>query len=156
MKRLSIIVLPIMLFLFSYSYGQDVLITNLGTVYKGKMIHKGDYNIAFKAEGYLSTQDVRIRTIESLILADGTTVIKNGYFVEEASLTNVRNMPFSTIGGALIGISGLLLYSNNQRTVDDNATLQEFEEFADESKSNTDLSYLLLVLGGLLIAIDNS
>ena len=127
------------------------------------MLNKGYYKIEFKAEGHPAAQTVNTETIKSLILADGTVVIRNGYLLKRDSDKNkvdafgyIRASKLSTIGGTLIGISGLLLFSNNQRTVDDNATLEEIEEFRDESKSNTDLSYILLVLGGLLIAIDNS
>jgi len=62
----------------------------------------------------------------------------------------------STIGGSLIGLSGVLMYSTNQKTLNSDATLKEVENFYDEIKSNFDLSYLLLTVGGILIAIDNS
>ena len=46
--------------------------------------------------------------------------------------------------------------ANNQRTVVDDITLDEMEDFTDKTKSNADLSYICLIIGGLLIAIDNT
>ena len=153
--------LLVILFL-SIGFGQDVLITNSGTEYKGKMINKDKYEIEFQIEGQFASQYVKTETIKSLILADGTVVISSGYVFGGDSDKNttdsfaLKASKFATIGGALIGVSGILLYTNNQRTLDENASLEEIEEFVDESKSNTDLSYLLFAIGGFLIAIGNS
>jgi len=38
----------------------------------------------------------------------------------------------------------------------DDITLDEIQDFSDKTKSNTDLSYIMLLLGGLLIAFDNT
>ena len=62
----------------------------------------------------------------------------------------------SSIGGALIGLSGIILYTNNQRTMSDDMTLDEIQDFSDKTKSNTDFSYIMLLIGGLLIAFDNT
>ena len=104
----------------------------------------------------LKAQIVDIKTIRSLILADGTVVIKNSNFIEDDLKNGDTNIfSLSNMRGVLIGVSGILLYNNNQRTLDGNATLEEVEEFVDESKSNADLSYILLAIGGFLIAIGN-
>ena len=167
----------------SFGFAQDVLIANSGTEYRGEFINKTDNSISFKAERMLNAQKIDIKNIGSLILADGTVVIKNSYFIEDdvkkygkeemkkiqqsagkrkshaeigkKESVNETAISLSTIGGALIGVSGILLYTNNQKTLDDNATLGEVEEFMDEYKSNVDLSYILLAIGGFLIAIGN-
>jgi hypothetical protein len=49
------------------------------------------------------------------------------------------------------------MYSTNQvKKPDFDATVEEQKEFIDKQKSNFDLSYLLLTVGGILIAIDNN
>ena len=96
------------------------------------------------------------KTIKSLILDDGTVVINRGYFIEDSeSLENGKKLNITAIGGSLIGLSGMILYLNNQRTIDEEITLDELEEFADRTKSNSDLAFIFLTLGGFLIAIDN-
>jgi hypothetical protein len=129
-----------------------------GTEYKGEFISKTDNSISFKAVGMLNAQKIHIKTIERLILADGTVVIDYGYFIEEGeSLKDRKKISLSTIGGSLIGLSGVLMYSTNQvKKPDSDATPEEQEEYLDKQKSNFDLSYLLLTVGGILIAIDNS
>jgi len=149
--------LLILIILFTNIFSQDILITIKGTEYKGEFISKTDNSILFKAERMLNAQNIHIKNIESLILADGTAVIKNGYFIEDGeSLKDRKKISLSTIGGSLIGLSGVLMYSTNQKTLNSDATLKEVENFYDEIKSNFDLSYLLLTVGGILIAIDNS
>ncbi len=176
--------LLILIILFTNIFSQDILITMKGTEYKGEFISKTDNSILFKAERMLNAQNIHIKNIESLILADGTAVIKNGYFIEDGeslvvmsdkrkellrqyrsetinsedgeSLKDRKKISLSTIGGSLIGLSGVLMYSTNQKTLNSDATLKEAENFLDEIKSNFDLSYLLLTVGGILIAIDNS
>ena len=149
--------LLILIILFTNIFSQDILITIKGTEYKGEFISKTDNSILFKAERMLNAQNIHIRNIESLILADGTAVIKNGYFIEDGeSLKDGKKITPSTIGGSLIGLTGVLMYSTNQKTLNSDATLKEVENFYDEIKSNFDLSYLLLTVGGILIAIDNS
>ncbi len=119
-----------------------------GTEYKGEFISKTDNSISFKAVGMLNAQKIHIKTIERLILADGTVVIDYGYFIEEGeSLKDRKKISLSTIGGSLIGLSGVLMYSTNQETIDLDATVEEQKEFIDKQKSNFDLSYLLLTLG---------
>jgi len=149
--------LLILIILFTNIFSQDILITMKGTEYKGEFISKTDNSISFKAVGMLNAQKIHIKTIERLILADGTVVIDYGYFIEEGeSLKDRKKISLSTIGGSLIGLSGVLMYSTNQETIDLDATPEEQEEYLDKQKSNFDLSYLLLTVGGILIAIDNS
>ena len=149
-------ILLILIILFTNIFSQDILITTQGTEFKGKLMNAGEHWIVFKAQGMRETQEVKVEMIESLILADGTAVIKNGYFIDkEESLKDGNKISLSTIGGSLIGLSGVLMYSINQRTLDSDATQEKIEEFIDKTKSNYDLSSLLLTVGGILIAIDN-
>ena len=107
-----------------------------------------------------SAQSVRIETIKSLVLSDGTEVVKNGYLIKRDSIKKsdnfdiLKSFKISNVGGILIGFSGILLYSNNQRTLKDNASKKEMEDFNNKTKSNADLAFVLLTLGGALIALD--
>ena len=47
------------------------------------------------------------------------------------------------------------MYSNNQRTLKENPSDKEKTDFVYKTKSNLDLAYILLTLGGALIALDN-
>jgi len=146
--------------LVSISLGQDVLITKMGTKYKGKMLEAGYYKVQFQAEGMKSAQSVRIETIKSLVLSDGTEVVKNGYLIKRDSIKKsdnfdiLKSFKISNVGGILIGFSGILLYSNNQKTPKDNASEKEREDFYNKNKSNADLAFVLLTIGGALIALD--
>ena len=147
--------------LVSISLGQDVLITKEGKKYKGKMLEVGYYKVQFQSERMKSAQSVKIRTIKSLVLSDGTEVVKNGYLVKRDLIKKsdnydkIESFNLSKLGGTLIGISGILLYSNNQRKLEENSSLKETEDFLDKTKSNADLAFVLLTLGGALIALDN-
>ena len=151
--------------LVSVGLGQDTLMTMAGTKYQGKMLEAGHYKVKFQVEGMKSAQTVGIETIKSLILSDGTQVVKNGYLIKRDYLVtkdllkkseNFQKITsnLSKIGGLLIGVSGILLYSNNQMTLKDNASEKERKDFADKSKSNADLAFVLLTLGGALSALD--
>ena len=80
----------------------------------------------------------------------------SNFFIRDSSakeeISEMSNF-FSNVGGALIGISGILLYFNNQRTIDENSSIEEIENFADKSKSSADLAFVLITIGGALIAI---
>ena len=157
------------LLLISTSLGQDILITQAGTKYDGKMLEVRHDKIEFQAEGMISAQTIPMKTIESLVLSDGTEVVINGYLVKndlikesESDLIKKADnfedelsLNLSNVGGILIGVSGILMYSNNQRTLKENPSPKEQTDFYDKTKSNLDLSYILLTLGGALIAIDN-
>ena len=154
--------LLILIILFTNIFSQDILITMKGTEYKGEFISKTDNSILFKAERMLNAQNIQIETIESLILADGTAVIKNGYFIEDGeSLKDGKKITPSTIGGSLIGLTGVLMYSMSQREFDSDLPSGEErykkqKEYDEITKSYSELSYVLLAVGGFLIAIDNN
>lgn len=141
-------------------FSQDKLITWEGTEYDGELISKSDHSVSFKAEGSLKPQRILVNGIQNLVLADGTIVIKNGeYFIgnskksfSKSNRNSKSNGNFTIIGGSLIGLAGVTLYMNNQRTLDENESL---DEFLDSIKSYNDLAYISLFLGGVFIVIDN-
>lgn len=80
----------LLVLLVSIGFGQDVLTTKEGTEYKGKMIEAGHYEVKFKGEGMPSPQNVKTEIIQSLILSDGTEIVKNGILIED-SFINKEN-----------------------------------------------------------------
>ena len=94
--------LSLLLFI-GLAWGQDVLITKTGSEYKGEMLKAGDYDIQFKAEEMQSAQNVRIEAIKSLILSDGTKVVRNGNLVKrdliikEDNLKKMKSLRLSNI-----------------------------------------------------------
>ena len=58
------------------------------------------------------------------------------------------------IGGLLIGISGAMLYSINNREFENDFTIEELDDFVEKQQSDGNLAYTLLAVGGFLIALD--
>ena len=46
------------------------------------MLEAGYYKVLFQAEGMKSAQSVKVETIKSLVLSDGTEVVKNDYLIK--------------------------------------------------------------------------
>ena len=57
------------------------------------------------------------------------------------------------VGGILIAIGGGLLFSVSESECDDCDTIEKTNEFADEVKSSSQLGYLMITLGGILVAL---
>ena len=141
--------------LLTVSLGQDILIMDSGKEYRGEIVEKTGSIIRFKSEGASNTQIFQIKKIKSLTLENGETAVVDGELIGFNSWFK-ESVTLSSIGGTLIGLSGVILYTNNQRTIGDDMTMDEIQDFADKTKSNTDLSYIMLLIGGLLIAFDNT
>ena len=57
------------------------------------------------------------------------------------------------VGSGLIALSGALLFATNRMELDDDATIDYYEDMVDKIKLRTDIAYLSLAIGGLLLAI---
>ena len=75
--------LSIILFI-SVGLGQDVLTTKKGIEYKGKMIEAGYDEVKFIPGELPGPQNVKTEIIQSLILSDGTEIVKNGILIRES------------------------------------------------------------------------
>ena len=146
--------LPLFL-LLTISFGQDILIMDSGKKYRGELVEKTGSIIRFKSEGASNSQIFQIKKIKSLTLENGETAVVDGELIGFNSWFK-ESVTLSSIGGTLIGLSGVILYTNNQRTIGDDMTVDEIQDFSDKTKSNTDLSYIMLIIGGFLIAFDNT
>ena len=72
----------------SVGLGQDVLTTKKGIEYKGKMIEAGYDEVKFIREELPNPQNVKTEIIQSLILSDGTEIVKNGILIGESFVKN--------------------------------------------------------------------
>ena len=68
----------------SVGLGQDVLTTKKGIEYKGKMIEAGYDEVKFIPGELPGPQNVKTEIIQSLILSDGTEIVKNGILIRES------------------------------------------------------------------------
>ena len=77
--------LLILIILYTNIFSQDILITKKGTEYKGEFIsiNKQDDFIYFKSVGMITANQVRVETIERLVLSDGAFIIKEGKIIDK-------------------------------------------------------------------------
>ena len=108
-------------------------------------------------------QDIALSQIDRLILSDGTLFIDYGEFTDGTKKVDVsKEEPSKSgsgfgvrkIGGLLIGISGVMLMSINNRGLEEDTTLEEIDDFLEKNESDANLAYTLLAVGGFLIALD--
>ena len=151
------------LLLTSFLFGQDKLITVSGSTYEGEYLRKTENGVLFHAKGIINPQDIALTQIDRLILSDGTLLIDYGEFTDGTKIVDVsKEEPSKSgsgfgvrkIGGLLIGISGYMLYSINMNKLEKYATQEELIEFLREQYADRILAYILLSVGGLLIALD--
>ena len=151
------------LLLISFLFGQDKLITVSGSTYEGEYLRKTENGVLFHAKGIINPQDIALTQIDRLILSDGTLFIDYGEFTDGTKKVDVsKEEPSKSgsgfgvrkIGGLLIGISGVMLYSISMNKLEKDATQEELIEFLREQYADRILAYILLSVGGLLIALD--
>lgn len=157
--------------LVSISLGQDVLITKMGTKYKGKMLEAGYYKVQFQPEGMKSAQSVRIENIKSLVLSDGTEVVENGSLIKgdlikkskekdsgvrlankddakrQFSMEEDKSNGLQKFGGLLIGVGGILIASTYQDLSDVDS--DDVEKAGDSIRIRGQIGGVLIALGGL-------
>ena len=121
--------LPLFL-LLTISFGQDILIMDSGKKYRGELVEKTGSIIRFKSEGASNSQIFQIKKIKSLTLENGETAVVDGELIGFNSWFK-ESVTLSSIGGTLIGLSGVILYTNNQRTIGDDMTVDEIQDFSD-------------------------
>ena len=152
------------LLLISFLFGQDKLITVSGSTYEGEYLRKTENGVLFHAKGIINPQDIALTQIDRLILSDGTLFIDYGEFTDGTKKVDVsKEEPSKSgsgfgvrkIGGLLIGISGAMLWSINNRVLELDSTIEEMNDFLEKNESDANLAYTLLAVGGFTIALDN-
>ena len=151
------------LLLTSFLFGQDKLITVSGSTYEGEYTERTENGVMFQVDGALNPQEIALSKVDRLILSDGTLLIDYGEFTDGTKKVDVsKEEPSKSgsgfgvrkIGGLLIGISGVMLYSISMNKLEKDATQEELIEFLREQYADSILAYTLLAVGGFLIALD--
>ena len=151
------------LLLTSFLFGQDKLITVSGSTYEGEYTERTENGVLFQVDGALNPQEIALSKVDRLILSDGTLFIDYGEFTDGTKKVDVsKEEPSKSgsgfgvrkIGGLLIGISGVMLMSINNRGLEEDSTLEEIDDFLEKNESDANLAYTLLAGGGFLIALD--
>jgi len=151
------------LLLTSFLFGQDKLITVSGSTYEGEYTERTENGVMFQVDGALNPQEIALSKVDRLILSDGTLLIDYGEFTDGTKKVDVsKEEPSKSgsgfgvrkIGGLLIGISGVMLMSINNRGLEEDSTLEEIDDFLEKNESDANLAYTLLAVGGFLIALD--
>tara|TARA_B100001964_G_scaffold233145_1_gene289950 strand:+ start:676 stop:1146 length:471 start_codon:yes stop_codon:yes gene_type:complete len=135
---------------------QDTLKTTDGKEYVGKLVSNSKSTVVFLVEDGGIQKALPVSIIANLTLEDGTVLISNNKSL--MGNRGIGSQPFNirlkSIGGFLIGFSGIMLYSINQMELDNDATLDDFEDFVDKVESRSDMAYIALAVGGIMIALD--
>ena len=149
MKKLLIIALLIVGRVFSQGIDNSLLDKMFlidGTVIEGKYISMNDKNIIFKPSGYPVGQPVEKSKVKLVKLSDGTIVHR---FIIETPPFFIE-LHKNKIAGGLISLgSGLLIYNTNREC--NNCGL-DFDEYADSLKRISTIGYILIALGGIVLA----
>ncbi|NQV37290.1 MAG: hypothetical protein HQ509_04685 [Candidatus Marinimicrobia bacterium] len=150
------------------SFCQDTLkIKPAGLVYFGQFQGIQDTKIKFKTDGAYFM--IEISRIEYLSTSD-TIIIKDGELLVPQDMIGTYNSPsvdvkfkpgtLTKAGGICIAAAGALGYSNMISEFDgdsideDFKPTTEFENYNDTIKNKAKVMYVLLVIGGVLIAVD--
>ena len=144
-------------------FGQDVLNLKSGESFDGTFYGKVGEDIVFKIEGKTKTNRYSINDVETITTKTGELNYPFETPNEQIAKYDVsKEEPFKSgsgfgvrkIGGLLIGISGAMLYSINNRELEKDFTIEEFDDFVEKQQSDGNLAYTLLAVGGFLIALD--
>ena len=116
-----------------------------GTEYEGEYISMNEDKIIFKPSGYPAGQSVDKSKVEIVKLSDRTIIYdRKTHKNSEARFGGTKE----TLGGGLIAIGGVLLYSNIDKEISDYNSL---EEYSDSIKSTSKFGYGLIIVGGVLV-----
>ena len=152
-----------LLILTGLLFGQDVLNLKSGEYFEGTFYGKVGEEIVFKIEGKTKTNRYSINDVETITTKTGELNYPFETPNEQIAKYDVsKEEPFKSgsgfgvrkIGGLLIGISGAMLYSINNRELEKDFTIEEFDDFVEKQQSDGNLAYTLLAVGGFLIALD--
>ena len=130
-----------------------------GTIYQGEFVEIKDGNVYFKPEGSFGAQPIEIYNVIKLELYHGLVLIRDGkqsIFVDSDSPKSGSGFRLRNFGGLLIGVSGIMLLSINNRKISSDSTIEEIDDFIDKQKDDVNIGYLMLAFGGLIIALDNN
>ena len=142
-----------LIILSAFSFAEDELHLLNGTIYYGLYGGTSNYQVLFKAKEMPAMQSVNIAIIDFLI-DDGITITKQdlqSQNVIELKNTNKQiDSKKGYLGGLLIAVGGGFLFSNLDKEMNDDETI---EDFADRVNGTAKIGYGLIIIGGLLVAM---
>ena len=147
----------------------DTLVLKTGPRYQVRYIDVREGLVFIEKDGINKSmvQGVPVRLIEKIILFDGT--VMEGAEIEMvaaaskertqivASTATAQQEGFITVndlGVALIIVSGVIGYINNNKECDDCVTLDDLDSFSDDLKGTANIQYSALAAGAILMLID--
>ena len=148
-----------LLMLTGLLFGQDkkdIIELADGTIYQGEFVEIKDGNVYFRPEGSFGVQPIEIYNVVKLELSDGLVLIrdgKQGIFVDADSPKSGSGFGLRNFGGLLIGVSGIILFSINNREISSDSTIEEMDNFIDKQEKDINFAYIALAFGGFLIAL---
>ena len=143
-----------LLMLTGLLFGQDkkdIIELTDGSIYQGEYVKIKDGNVYFRPEGSFGVQPIKIYNVVKLELSDGLVLIrdgKQGIFVDADSPKSGSGFGLRNFGGLLIGVSGIILFSINNREISSDSTIEEMDDFIDKQENDINLAYIALAFGG--------
>ena len=146
--------LPLMI-LTGLLFGQDkkdIIKLTDGSIYQGEFVEVKNGNVYFRPEGSFGVQPIEIYNVRKLELSDGLVLIRDGTKVDSDSPKSGSGFGLRNFGGLLIGVSGIMLLSINNREISSDSTIEGIDAFVDKQKNDINVAYIALAFGGFLIA----
>ena len=131
---------------------KDIIELTDGSIYQGEYVKIEAGNVFFKPEGAFGTQPIEIYNVRKLELSDGLVLIRDGTKVDSDSPKSGSGFGLRNFGGLLIGVSGIMLLSINNREISSDSTIEGIDAFVDKQKNDINVAYIALAFGGFLIA----
>jgi len=131
---------------------KDIIKLTDGSIYQGEYVKIEAGNVFFKPEGAFGTQPIEIYNVRKLELSDGLVLIRDGTKVDSDSPKSGSGFGLRNFGGLLIGVSGIMLLSINNREISSDSTIEGIDAFVDKQKNDINVAYIALAFGGFLIA----
>ena len=131
---------------------KDIIELTDGSIYQGEYVKIEAGNVFFKPEGAFGAQPIEIYKVRKLELSDGLVLIRDGTKVDSDSPKSGSGFGLRNFGGLLIGVSGIMLLSINNREISSDSTIEGIDAFVDKQKNDINVAYIALAFGGFLIA----
>ena len=131
---------------------KDIIELTDGSIYQGEYVKIEAGNVFFKPEGAFGAQPIEIYNVIKLELSNGLVLIRDGTKVDSDSPKSGSGFGLRNCGGLLIGVSGIMLLSINNREISSDSTIEGIDAFVDKQKNDINVAYIALAFGGFLIA----
>ena len=128
-----------------------------GLTYLGEVVDINDSTVVFKEDKMISANYIELYKVQFILNKDGKTLYPKKSLSKQIVYKN-RNL--SSIGGAFIALGALISLINNNKddvvceNISSEVCVSKAKRATELTKDFTNYSYLLILLGGLLIMLD--